>query len=60
MVIAAGAGHALLAVGLLVGLVREPWARTQVADLVVDLGDARSGTLRDALADALGDPALVA
>jgi signal transduction histidine kinase len=29
-----------------------------VADLVVELGDTRSGTLRDALADALGDPTL--
>ena len=27
-----------------------------VADLVVELGDSRSGTLRDALAEALGDP----
>ena len=48
----------LLAAGLLAALIREPWARSRVADLVVDLGDAPSGTLRDALADALGDPAL--
>ena len=47
-----------LAVTLLVGLVMEPWARTQVADLVVDLRQAGSGTLRDALAQALGDPTL--
>ncbi|MEP7113536.1 MAG: ATP-binding protein [Ilumatobacteraceae bacterium] len=30
----------------------------QMADLVVELGEARSGTLRDALASALGDPTL--
>jgi len=45
-----------LAVALLSGLLLEPWARTKVADLVVDLGQADSGTLRDALAQALGDP----
>jgi signal transduction histidine kinase len=48
----------VLAVALLFGLVVEPWARTKVADLVVDLGQADSGTLRDALAQALGDPTL--
>jgi signal transduction histidine kinase len=47
-----------LAVALLVGLVLEPWARTRVTDLVVDLGDTRSGMLRDALAAALADPTL--
>jgi signal transduction histidine kinase len=47
-----------LAVGLLVGLVRWPWERAEVADLVVELGEARSGTLRDELARALGDPSL--
>ena len=47
-----------LAVALLVGLLVEPWARTKVADLVVDLRQAGSGTLRDALAQALGDPTL--
>jgi signal transduction histidine kinase len=46
-----------LAVALMLGLLVEPWART-VTDLVVDLGEARSGTLRDALARALGDPTL--
>jgi signal transduction histidine kinase len=51
-------GLCTLALGLFVGLVREPWARTEVADLVVDLGDARPGMLRDALAQALGDPTL--
>ena len=48
----------VLAVALLLGLVVEPWARTKVADLVVDLREAGSGTLRDALAQALGDPTL--
>jgi len=48
----------LLSIGLLAALVREPWARTAVTDLVVELGEARSGTLRDALARALGDPGL--
>jgi signal transduction histidine kinase len=47
-----------LAVGLLVGLVREPWARARVTDLVVELGEGRSGTLRDGLSRALGDPTL--
>jgi signal transduction histidine kinase len=47
-----------LAVSLLVGLVRWPWERAQVADLVVELGEIRSGTLRDELARALGDPSL--
>jgi signal transduction histidine kinase len=48
----------VLAVVLLVALVREPWARKGITDLVVDLGEARSETLRDALARALGDPTL--
>ena len=48
----------VLAVAMLAGLIREPWARSRVADLVVDLGEDRSGTLRDALAAALGDPTL--
>jgi len=43
---------------LLVGLIRAPWERAAVTDLVVELGEARSGTLRDALARALGDPTL--
>jgi signal transduction histidine kinase len=47
-----------LAIGLVVGLVREPWARAQLTDLVVELGETRSGTLRDGLARALGDPTL--
>jgi signal transduction histidine kinase len=48
----------MLAVALLAALAREPWARKGITDLVVDLGEARSETLRDALARALGDPTL--
>ena len=51
-------GLVIVAVGLLAGLLREPWLRAPVADLVVELGDVASGTLRDALARALGDPTL--
>jgi signal transduction histidine kinase len=47
-----------LAAGVLIGLVRSPWERAEVADLVVELGEARSGTLREELARALGDPSL--
>jgi signal transduction histidine kinase len=47
-----------LSAGLLAGLWRWPWERAEVADLVVELGQARSGTLRDQLARALGDPSL--
>jgi signal transduction histidine kinase len=48
----------VLALGLLAGLLLAPWERARVTDLVVELGEARSGTLRDALARALGDPKL--
>ena len=48
----------VLAAGLLVGLVRWPWERAEVADLVVELSETPSGTLRDELARALGDPSL--
>ena len=48
----------LLAVGLLIGLLRAPWGRVAVTDLVLELGRQRSGMLRDALARALGDPRL--
>jgi signal transduction histidine kinase len=48
----------MLAVALLAGLLRAPWERTTVTDLVLELGEERSGTLRDALARALGDPSL--
>jgi signal transduction histidine kinase len=47
-----------LALGLLAGLLRGSWERAEVADLVVELGETRSGTLRDELARALGDPSL--
>jgi signal transduction histidine kinase len=52
------AGLVIVAAGLLAGLLRRPWQRAPVADLVVELGDVASGTLRDALARALGDPTL--
>jgi signal transduction histidine kinase len=48
----------VLAGGLLAGLIVAPWQRAAVADLVVELGEARSGTLRGELARALGDPSL--
>jgi signal transduction histidine kinase len=48
----------LLAPGLLAGLLIAPWERAEVADLVVELGEARSGTLRGELSRALGDPSL--
>src|SRR5207302_2583766 len=49
---------AVLAVGLLAALIEAPWEPRRVGDLVVELGERRSGTLRDALARALGDPTL--
>jgi signal transduction histidine kinase len=48
----------VLAGGLLAGLLVAPWQRAAVADLVVELGEARSGTLRGELSRALGDPSL--
>jgi signal transduction histidine kinase len=47
-----------LAGGLLAGLLSASWERAAVTDLVVELGESRSGTLRDELAGALGDPTL--
>jgi signal transduction histidine kinase len=47
-----------LAGGLLAGLLSASWERAAVTDLVVELGESRSGTLRDELARALGDPTL--
>jgi signal transduction histidine kinase len=47
-----------LAGGLLAGLLSPSWERSAVTDLVVELGESRSGTLRDGLARALGDPTL--
>ncbi|MBA2631924.1 MAG: hypothetical protein H0U86_02790 [Chloroflexi bacterium] len=64
---AAAGGPALLAyeivlvavgAGLFVGLLTTPWERTDVADLVVEMGEARSGTLPGELSRALGDPSL--
>jgi signal transduction histidine kinase len=46
------------AVALLLGLLRGSWERAAVTDLVVELGESRSGTLMDALARELGDPTL--
>jgi signal transduction histidine kinase len=47
-----------LAGGLLAGLLSRSWEWAAVTDLVVELGESRSGTLRDELARALGDPTL--
>ena len=46
------------AVALAAALVHARWERPPVADLVVDLGETRAATVRDALAHALGDPSL--
>jgi hypothetical protein len=48
----------VLATGLLAGLLVAPWQRAVVTDLVVELGEARSGTLHGELSRALGDPTL--
>jgi signal transduction histidine kinase len=48
----------VLAGGLLSGLLVAPWQRAAVADMVVELGEARSGTVRGQLSRALGDPSL--
>jgi signal transduction histidine kinase len=47
-----------LAVGLLADLVFAPWERAAVTDLMVEVREQRSDTLREALARALGDPTL--
>jgi signal transduction histidine kinase len=47
-----------VACGLLAGLLSPAWERAAVTDLVVELGESPSGTLRDELAQALGDPTL--
>ncbi|CAN5590502.1 sensor histidine kinase [soil metagenome] len=49
---------AAVGVALLIGLQREPWRRSDVTDLVIELGTERSASVRDALAAALGDPRL--
>jgi signal transduction histidine kinase len=43
---------------LVAGLRALQWARAAVTDLVVELAETRSGTVRHALARALGDPSL--
>jgi PAS domain S-box-containing protein len=48
---------ALMPIAFLAGVMRSRLARAGVADLVIALGDGTP--LRDALADALGDPSLV-
>lgn len=51
--------RAALPIGFLIGLLRIWMARGAVADLVVELGETPTpARLRDALAQALGDPAL--
>jgi signal transduction histidine kinase len=50
----------LIPVGFLIGLLRTRMARSAIADLVVELGETPTpARLRDALANALGDPGLV-
>ena len=50
--------RAFIPIGFLVGLMRTRMARSAVADLVVELGETPApARLRDALANALGDPA---
>jgi signal transduction histidine kinase len=51
-------GLCVLALALLAGLIVRPRERVPLADLVVELGEARSGTLRTTLARTLGDPTL--
>jgi signal transduction histidine kinase len=46
------------AVGIAMALARAQWLRPPVADLVIELGETRAATVRDALANALGDPSL--
>jgi hypothetical protein len=48
----------VLAGGLLAGLLVAPWQRAAVTDLVVELGEVRSDTVRGELSRALGDPSL--
>jgi signal transduction histidine kinase len=52
------AGLVALALFLVYGLLRQPWLSAGIVDLVVDLGETRTGNVRDALAHALGDPTL--
>jgi signal transduction histidine kinase len=47
-----------IALALTAGLLTAPWERADVTDIVVELGQARSGALQDRLSRALGDPTL--
>ena len=50
----------LLPIGFLIGLLRTQMARSAIADLVVELGATPApARLREALANALGDPTLI-
>jgi signal transduction histidine kinase len=49
----------VIAVALTAGMRFSWWTRSAVTDLVVELGESRSATLRGALASALGDPSLL-
>lgn len=48
----------LAALELAAGIARRAGEHAQLGDLVVELGESRSGSLRDGLANALGDPTL--
>lgn len=48
----------IVGVGMLIELLRQPWGETAVTDLVVELTEAPTGTLREALAQVLGDPTI--
>ncbi len=52
------AGLVATAAFLLYGLLREPWQRAGIVDLVVDLAETPSRSVRDELAHALGDSTL--
>jgi signal transduction histidine kinase len=47
-----------IAIALTVGLLIAPWERADVTDLVVELGQTRTGALQGQLSRALGDPTL--
>jgi signal transduction histidine kinase len=52
------AGLVALGLFILYGLLRQPWQQPGIVDLVVELGDTRTGSVRAALANALGDSTL--
>jgi signal transduction histidine kinase len=47
-----------IAIDLLTNLLRAPWERAAVTDLMIGLAETPTATLRDALARALGDPTI--